>query len=216
MYSSSRPGTEASKSATAADTASGRQFGGPHQLLGSLQALIETRSQRPGLRIQPPVARRHGQPIGLAHRGKSDQFQIKRQVADELAHNGYLLEVFLPKVRPMGAAQVKQLTYYRGHAVEMPRPVFPFHHSLQGPKINLHYRRARIHFCHFGQKQHGAAGRRQQSSVGLRQARIQAKVVGVVELGGVYENAGHHYIALAGGGAHQLQMPLVQGAHSGH
>ena len=98
----------------------------------------------------------------------------------------------------------------------MPRPVRALHHPFQRPEIAPQHRGLRVHLLHGRRKQGGAAGRGQQGGVGFRHARVQAKVLGVGELGGVDEDGGDDVLAVGGGGLHQLQVAGVQGAHGGH
>ena len=68
------------------------------------------------------VARRHGEPVGVAQRRTADDARSNIEIARQSADDEKLLIILLAEQGDIGLDLIEQLAHHRRHPVEMTRP----------------------------------------------------------------------------------------------
>src|SRR5690606_15757524 len=91
------------------------------------------------------VAAGQGEPVTFAYRRAADHLTGEGEVAVHRANDDQLLVVLAAEVRPVGSEGGEQLGHHRGDAVEVARPVYPFHDLCDAPDVDAGERLIRVH-----------------------------------------------------------------------
>ena len=183
------------------------------QVMGQGEGFVQRRGQNTLFRGEVAVARRHGQPVGLPDGRAPHQLDGKTKVSNQPSDHRHLLQIFLTEVSPVGLHNVEQFSHHDADAVEMARPEGSFHDHFQFAEVEPQGGWLRIHFRYRRGQHNVAASRFQHPVVIVGGAGVAGKVVGVVELGRVYKNAGHNQIIRLPGRFNKAHVAFVQGTH---
>lgn len=92
----------------------------------------------------------------------------------------------------------------------------PLHHLFDGTEVIDGGDRFGIHLLHRGREGDVGTGGSGCGAVGFEGARVFGKVLLVVELDGVDEDADHYQVVLLPCAADKREVAFVQGTHGGH
>jgi hypothetical protein len=188
---------------------------GGETLRRRLQRGVDRRRQRPLRRRQVLIAGAHREPVGIAYRGRADDFHRHAQVRDHAADDGQLLKVLLAEHRDVRLHDVEQLRHHGADALEKPRAKFALQDARQSRHLDARgaLGAVGIDLAHFGAEHEVAAGSGQHAGVLERRARIVREVLVRPELHRIHENAGDEALAVAACRIDETHVSGVQVAH---
>jgi hypothetical protein len=162
------------------------------------------------------VARRHREPVGLAHRRHAHDLERHGEVAHHALDDLELLVVLFAEVGAVGHRHQQELTHHRGDPLEMAGP----QRTAQsvGDARDGHSREllTGIHLV-LGRREDDAALRGAQLvEVALLVARIGGEILLRAELRRIDEDARHRNVAAIERALHQADMAFMQRAHRRH
>src|SRR5450755_224501 len=96
-----------------------------------LQRGVELGSDLALLESQILIARAHGEPVGLTHRGRGDDLNGEKQIRHHAPDDRELLEVLLAKHRDVWLDDIKERRHDGCDTLEMSGPKFPAQDARQ-------------------------------------------------------------------------------------
>lgn len=205
-------------------------------ILRSTQCLAQHNGSAASARAQVDVARAQRKAVGFPRGGADDNLGGHHKVLDHALDDDRLLDVLLAKVDAVRLDNVEELHADGGDAAEKGRPAGALEdlcHGRDGDEAALAVNflageARRIHLGGRGRKDGRYAAEvcavigelavqpGQGGHVGVPGDGVGCQVLLDAELGRVHVDAHDDVVVLAGGGADEREVALVQGAHGGH
>ena len=137
------------------------------------------------------------------------------ELGEDGAQDGQLLGVLLAVQGDVGAHEVHDLGAHEGDAREVRGARLALEDARDGTRVDGDGRGRGVHVLGRGRPHEVRADRLEGVHVRIQGARVGVVVLAGRELRGVDEDRDDHVVGELPGFAHELQVPVVQGAH-GH
>src|SRR5690606_37934137 len=110
-------------------------------------------------------------------------------------HYFVLLEILLAEARHIGLYSIKELFDNLCNALKMPRPMWSFKFLFKLTQIQVPLFALGVHLGYFWLEENIASRRFKQSNIVFNRAWVFFKILWIVELSGIDENAAYHHIS---------------------
>ena len=181
-----------------------------------MQCSIDLTSPFPAFGTQSPVAGAHGQAVLFPHDGAHHQYNAIATLSQHAVHHLDLLVILLAHEQLIGLHDIQQYPHHLGYACKMPGTARSFQDGVQSAQISRSSFPSVIDIGGIGQVEHLAASCFQEADISSRGAGVFFQIGGIVELGGIDENAHHPDLCLRESRFEQREVTFVQCPHGGY
>ena len=164
-----------------------------------MQGGVDSGSHFAGFFAEAHVAAAECQSVIGTDDGAGDELYLRVHLAQQVAYDGYLLEVFLAEVAAIWLSELEEAAYHNGNAGEVAWTARSFHHLFYLAEVIDGGYGFGVHLLDRGGEGYVGAGFLEQGEVVLDGAGILLEVFLVVELYGVDEDADYDDVVLLAG-----------------